>query len=63
MTDRMDEILNGLAHGDSPIELRMQVSDSAHSRMLAEIKNAALERLEGDRLKSVLKFIEKLEGK
>lgn len=49
MTDRMDQILEGMIHGDSPIELRMQVAPQSHNEMLAQIKTAAQERLTGDR--------------
>ena len=59
----MDQILEAMAHGDSPIELRMQSPhEPGHSQMLAEIKKAAFERLEGDRLKFVLRFIDQCGG-
>ena len=46
MTDRMDQILEQMYFGDSPIELRMQSPyEPGHSQMLAAIKEAALERL------------------
>ena len=46
--NRMDRILEAMAHGDSPIELRMQKDTQAHAQMLAIIKAEALNRLNGD---------------
>lgn len=61
--DRMDQILESMAVGDSPIELRMQVDNQAHDEMLRDIRNEALKRLEGRKLKRVLEFIDRCGGK